>query len=747
MSFAARAARTRLAAILAATTCLSTLSLPAIADEATAGSAASEEDATATLEKVVVTARFKEETIKDIPASVTAIGSETIERGGVRNIEDVARLTPGLNFVSLGSNFALPVIRGLSTNVGESNVGMFVDGVYQGSRSGMDRPLADVERVEVIKGPQIALYGRNAFGGAINVITRAPTNTPSLNASVTLGEGGRKEGSVFASGPLVKDKLFGRVGIAAYERDGFYTNELTGGNLDTYSAKYYSGALLWQPTSSLSLDLRGNYEDSSAGDRPGYFILNNKPELHAGRSQMYLGEVPAQTDGFAVTPGGYDRETTLWSLTGKWDINDELQASSVTSYSDLEGLLQSDIDYGPADLNYQTQRIDQTWFSQEFRLARSGDTVDWLVGLYYSDQEQTDDNLQLVTNPAIENAIPASLRSVHLINVETSEVMAAFGSVTWRFAPDWSLDVAGRVFREEKHMSPFQENPYTNVVLSPNPNLSIEEDFFTPSVALSWDATDNMTLYASAAKGVKSGGFNAMANVTDSERLYDAEQSWNYELGAKTNWMDDRLTVNAALFNIEWSDQIVRALGTLGATLNANAGTTTSRGFELEVAARPTSNLDLSFSYTYTDASFDEYTFPALALSFGLDPVLDGKSLQYVPENMLTAGAQYQAPLTGDWDWFVRGDAAYRSKQYGTTTNLFWVGDQTNANLTLGFENDTWSAEFWLRNAFDEDAPTASIQQRNLGSVVLPPAGQGVFRVLSFAPEPRNAGVTLRYRF
>lgn len=742
MTRAARAVRFRLAATLAVTTCLTSIALPGLAQETSEG-----DDATATLDKVIVTTRFKEETVQDIPASVTALNSEIIERAGVRNIEDVARLTPGLNYVSLGSNFALPVIRGLSTNVGESNVGMFVDGVYQGSRSGMDRPLADVERVEVIKGPQIALYGRNAFGGAINVITRAPSNEPSFNASATIGENGRLEGSAYVSGPIAKDTLFGRFGVSYAEHDGFYTNTLTGEDLDPYEATYYSGALLWQVTPTLSFDLRGNYEDSSRGDRPGYFILNNDPVIYNGRSQIYLGEVPAQTDGFAVTPGGYDRESMLWSLTGKWEISDRMELSSITSYSDLDGVLRADIDYSAADLNYQTQQVEQEWFSQEFRLSVSGDSFDWLAGLYYSDQEQTDDNLQLVTNEAIENALPGSLRSSQLLNTETSEVSAIFGSVTWRFAPNWSMDLAGRFFREEKNLDPYQSNPYTGVVLTPNPDLAIEDEFFTPSLAVSWDASDNVTFYGSVARGVKSGGFNALANVTDAERLYDAEKSWNYELGMKSSWHEDRLTLNAALFHIDWSDQIVRALGELGATLNANAGATTSQGFEIEMMARPVEGLDLSLGYTYTDASFDEYTFPALERSFGLDPVLDGHTLQYVPEHMIMFGSQYQAHLVGDWDWFARFDASYRSKQYGSTTNLFWVGDQTNANLAFGLDSEHWSAELWVRNLFDEDTPTVSIQQRNLGSVVLPPAGQGVFRVLSFAPEPQNAGITLRYRY
>jgi iron complex outermembrane receptor protein len=699
------------------------------------------------LSDVVVTARRRQETLQEIPASVTAISSETIERGGVRNIEDVARLTPGLTFVSLGSNFALPVIRGLSTNVGESNVGFFIDGVYQGSRSGMDRQLSDVERIEVIKGPQVALYGRNAFGGAINVITRSPTNDPSFRAAVTAGEYGRMEGSAVFSGPLVEDRLFGRIGVAHIQRDGFYTNTLTGGDLDHNQSTTLSGALLWQATDKVSFDLRASWEDTETGDNPGYFTLNNNPVLFAGRSQILLGEVPSKTSGFAVTPGGFERESSLISLTGKWDVSDTLQASSITSYSQLESHQRTDNDYGPADLSFQTQDTDLNAFSQEFRLDYTGQALDWLVGLYYSDQEQKSVDLDLVTTAALEGALPASLRSTLLRNTETSEVLALFGSVSWRFAPAWSVDVAGRYFREEKGLDPFQSNPYTNVVLSPNPALSLTEEHFTPSLALSWEATDDLRFYGSVARGVKTGGFNALANVTAPERYYDAETSWNYELGMKASLLDRRMLVNAAVFQIKWDDQIVRALGSLGATLNANAGKTTSEGFELEVVARPAQGLNLTAGYTYTDATFDEYFYPSLSASFGLNAVLDGHTLQYVSKHMLTASAQYQASLGGGWDWFVRGDAAYRSRQYGTTTNLFWVGDQTKVNAAFGFENERWAIEIWARNLLDDDTPGMSIQQRNRGSVALPPAGQGVFQTLAFAPEPRNAGITLRFRY
>lgn len=709
--------------------------------------AAAQEREAAAVSDVIVTARRREETLREIPASVTALSSEVIERAGVRNVEDVARMTPGLTFVSLGSNFALPVIRGLSTNVGESNVGFFIDGVYQGSRSGMDRQLADVERIEVIKGPQVALYGRNAFGGAINVITRAPSNDFSFRASATGGQYGRLEGSAVVSGPLAEDRLFARLGVSHAERDGFYRNDLTGDDLDDRRNSTVSGALLWQATPTLSFDLRASWEETANGDNPGYFILNNDPNLFAGRSQILLGEAPAKTRGFAVTPGGFDRESSLISLTGRWDVSEALQLSSITAYSSLESRQRTDNDYGPADLSYQTQDTDLSAFSQEIRLGYTGQNIDWLVGLYYSDQDQTNVDLDLVSSAALEAALPASLRSTLLRNTETSEVAAVFGSITWRFAPSWSVDIAGRFFREEKTLDPFQSNPYTNVVLTPNPSLDLAEEHFTPSLSLSWDASDAMRLYGSVARGVKTGGFNALANVTAAERYYDAETSWNYELGLKATLMDRRAYLNAALFRIDWEDQIVRALGSLGATLNANAGSTTSQGFELEVLAQPARGLNLTAGYTYTDATFDEYYYPSLQMSFGLDPVLDGKTLQYVSRHMFTASGQYQAALTGDWEWFVRGDLAYRSRQFGTTTNLFWVGDQTKVNLTLGFENSHWGVEFWARNLFDDDTPGMSIQQRNRGAVALPPPGQGVFQALAFAPEPRNAGVTLRYRY
>lgn len=699
------------------------------------------------LEEVVVTARIWEESLQEVPASITALTAEQVERARLRSVKDIAALVPGMTFVSLqGSNFALPVIRGLSTNVGESNVGLFLDGVYQGSRSGMDRLLTDIERVEVARGPQVALYGRNTFGGAINVISKKPTNETEATLAASYGSSEMVEAQGTLSGPLVEDRLYYRLGVAHHQRDGFYDNALTGNPLDDRESQVYSGSLRWQPSADLAFDLRASFDRTRNGDNPGYFTLNNSQPPFNGRSQIFIGEVPKRTDGFAVTPGGFERDSTSLSLKGEWNVTDVLSFTSITSYVDMSSDFGADIDYGPTEISYQSQSNDLEEISQEFRLSREGDRVSWLAGIFFIHSEQRITDLDQA-NAVYENLLPASLRSTYIDNREETDNYAVFGSLDWNLAQDWTATLAGRVFYERKSIDPFQQNPYTGVVLDPNPPMSMSDTYFTPSLALRWAFVPGMMAYGSITRGIKAGGFNALANVTASERTFDSESSWNYELGAKTSWLDGRAKVNLALFHIDWEDQIVRALGVNNATLNANAGATTSRGAEIEAQVRPWRDLQLSASYAYTDAKFDEYVFEALALSFGLESNLAGNQLQYVSRHVGTMSADYRISASANAEFFVRGDLSYRSRQYGSTTNLFYVGDITQLNAVAGVELGRYAIELWGRNLLDDETPTVSISARDRGSLILPPPGQGAFKTLAFAPETRSYGVTIRARF
>lgn len=701
----------------------------------------------AALDEVVVTARFREESLQDAPAAISALGATQVERAGVRNIDDIATLTPGLTYVSLqGSNYALPVMRGLSTNVGESNVGLFLDGVYQGSRSGMDRMMTDVERIEVIKGPQAALYGRNTFGGAINIISKQPTNQPEGSLSLAYGSRNLSEGIATFSTPVANDQIHMRFGVAQRQRDGHYRNELSGDDLDHRKDQSLSSFFRWYASDNLVMDLRASFDRADHGDNPGYFVLNNSEPLFNGRSQILLGEVPSRTSGFAVTPGGFERDADLFSLKADWQVNDDLSFTSITTYSDLESEFRADIDYGPTDISYQTQNTDVDEISQEFRLAGQGGDISWIGGFFYlrSNQRTLDQDL---ANAAYEPLLPGSLKSTLIDNREKHQNIALFGSVSWQLADDWTLDLAGRVFREKRSIDPFQSNPITGQVLDPNPPLDMSETFITPSLGLRRRINDQWMGYASLSRGVKSGGFNAMANVTADERTFDAEKSINYEIGAKFNSADNRVTFNTALFHIDWEDQIVRALGAQNATLNANAGKTTSQGAEFDLRVMPLPGLALGASYAYTDATFDDYVFEALRLSFGLESDLAGKELQYVSKHVGTVSFDYQKELSSDTAFYMRGDWGYRSRQYGSTTNLFWVGSRSMVNMAFGFQVRNYDLEFWGRNLLNDKTPTVSISSRDRGSLILPPAGQGAFKTLAFAPELRSYGVRLRVKF
>lgn len=281
---------------------------------------------------------------------------------------------------------------------------------------------------------------------------------------------------------------------------------------------------------------------------------------------------------------------------------------------------------------------------------------------------------------------------------------------------------------------------------------------FLPRVTVDFQATDDILLYASAAEAQKAGGFNVVTvagGILDSERTYDPETAWSYELGAKTSWADGKLTLNVAGYYIDWSDQIVRALGATFATLNTNAGKTTVKGVEVEMRARPVHGLDLSAGLAYTDSSYYKYTFGTLAL-LGMNPVLDGTRLQFVSKWQANASAQYVVPLSGKISWFNRIDFSYQSDQSAVQTADATVGAATNVNLRTGFDFDNISLRLFVNNLTKEDASPAAAFTPNAaqhlawvqGALGLGPrVGLEAFGGAVTARAPRTWGASLGFKF
>ncbi len=725
------------------------------------------------LEELVVTARKREEQLQQVPLSITAFTAETIESAGIDNVADIATLTPGFTFAPLfGGGAATPVIRGQSTTIGEPNVGFFVDGVYQASRGLMDAILGDsVSRVEVVKGPQSALYGRNTFAGAVNIVTSRPSDELGGMIEARYGDYDTQELRGWVSGPIT-DWLGFRLGGTYASSDGYYTNDLNGDNLDDRRTGVLAGSLEASPTDALDIRLRVAYSDTSDGDDPIRYVVNNVepfnppplPPVFPAVNQLYRGEMHA-FDQYSVTPGHQDRKVTQTSLSLDWAVGD-YTITSITGYNDLSYDTAVDADYSALSVNYTTTLQDITEFSQELRITSPGDRrLTWLGGAYYYDSNSDTHLESLYGSDAlpIAAAVPASLRGLlvgGLINdleEETSSV-AIFGQVGFNITDSFSVSVEGRWTDETKKVNSANQSQLNPGVVTGT--FVDETDFqnFVPRFTLDYQITDDVLLYATVAQGEKVGGFNVVTvagAILPEERTYDSESAWNYEIGAKTTWADGRLVLNGAAFYIDWTDQIVRAIGASGALLNINAGQSTVQGLELEVRARPVDGLTLDAGLAYTDSSYDDYTFGTLAL-IGVDPVLDGTRLQYVSEWQGFISGEYKYPVSATLDWVSRADLTLQSDQSAVQTADAYVGDATNLNLRTGFDWDRYSVRLWVKNVTDEDAALVGTfvpnPSRRLdfvrGAIGAGPLdGLELFGGVVTARQPRTWGITASVKF
>ncbi|MEZ5981000.1 MAG: TonB-dependent receptor [Parvularculaceae bacterium] len=755
----------RIALLLAGVSSLPALyAAPALAQEAAADERYRDE--------IVVTTRKREESLQTVPVAVTAFSAEQIESARITSVEDIALLTPGLTFAPIfGGSAATPVIRGQSTTIGEPNVGFFIDGVYQSSRSIMDSLLGDsIERVEVAKGPQSALYGRNTFAGAINFITKEPSNEFEGMLELTGGKSGHFDGRGSVSGPIIDDKLFFRIGGRFFRRDGYFTNELTGGDLDDRQTLVLSGALTATPTPAFKATLRVGFEDTNDGDDPLRFIPNNAAPANPTPAplppalQLFVGEVPNAQTGFAVTPGFNDRENLATSLSMDWDVGGDYTLTSITGFNDLNFESAFDNDYEARSIRFLSQRTAQEEFSQEIRITSPGNQrFRWMLGGYYyylKIDTNTNDLFvdgALALSTALAGSPLGGLLPPGIINDtnETTENFAVFGQLQYDVTDRLGFTFDGRWSTEDKSAFAVDTNPLTGAEAIFDDEATF--DAFTPRLTLDYKATDDIFLYMSAARAVKSGGFNVVTTagaILPDERTYDQERSWNYEVGAKTTLLDGRAHFNIAGFYTDWNDQIVRALGATFAVLNANAGTTTAKGVEVELDANLAEGLDFRGGFAFTDSEYDRYTFGALA-GLGVDPVLDGTRLQFVSKYTANGTLQYRRPLFDDYDWVARADVFYQSDQSIVQTADAIVGDATTVNLRTGVENDRYSLSVWVENLTEEDSAVTGAFITNQGSrfdtaasLLTPtPVGFTAFNGLVSSRNPRIWGVTARMKF
>lgn len=725
---------------------------------------ATEGSAQAMLEEVIVTATKRPESLQDIPVTVTTFNSETIQEAGINNAEDLAILAPSLNINSNVSPFTTRMtIRGIGTAQTdpalEPSVGMFIDGVFLG-RSGLGMSdLTDIERIEVLQGPQGTLYGKNTNAGAIVVITKSP-NTEEFEGYLETTAGNYSMGEITgsASGPL-SDTVAYRLSGSALQRDGYYDN---GGGDDLNDADDWTviGKLLWEPTDDLSLLLNGSHvdrdtsccgADSVQSDSVNTELANQG--LPQDKNDPYDRDVAVDVDS------RFKLESDLVALTADYD-----QAwgsiKSITAWNDYNYTSSTDADRSQLDI--LSIRDDKYWgdsLSQELRLSSTaGEQVDYQVGLFYYEQTSKRGNgspyvfigEDFVSVASQQDALPLPLPVSFLaapgdsisskIKLET-ETFAVFSQATWHLGERWHLKGGLRWTDEEKKADLHSWNDSTapsqallGRSILDSISTPIDENFKRSTDNVDWllsasvDIDDDVMVFATAATGTKSGGFNSVSGAPE-DRAFEDEDTMSYELGVKSTLLESTLRVNATAFYTEIDDyQSQQQLETGAGTFVSNLGSIETSGLDFYLEALPLPNLTITAGLLY----MHKYE-----VTDGSDK---GLELPFTAEYSGNLAATFVFPLA-DGALYTRADYSYmddHSTNVASAVNLQSMDfdDRNLVNLKVGWRNDNWNVSVWGKNITDDEYASQT-------AVPFPFSDMDAY----FLAPPRTYGATLRYDF
>jgi len=698
----------------------------------------------AVLEEVVVTATKREESLQEIPISVTAFSSDMIERLGFGVSYDIAAQVPNLQFMAESSpSTPFIFLRGIGNTSFFPNsinpVAVYVDQAYIGQNIAQGLQLFDLERVEVLRGPQGTLFGRNSTAGLVNFITRRPRVEDGVNGRLELTAGDFGQFDVEAAGGMpLGDTAAIRFAVSSQNSDGMYKHVRPGlptrdfGGIDIFGLR---GQLAWQATDNFELLLKGHYgkdKSETSGEKPGYVIspygIPNCPPgavsgaLFNGCSDPFGVGQTVDPDFYDVQftfPPKQDIETYGFLLDLNWDLGQHTIVSQ-TAWDSAERTLQADDDANYLSFLADTFLSDAEWFSQELRITSNYDgPLNWIAGFnYYSDDLDNQLNFAAPELPPPPGLPPIGLGQDLQ---QKTKSWAVFGDVMWNLAPDWTLRLGLRVTDDERkvemdsfmfistfvnYLQPISTAEARAATLFPTiPRNAQKQDWtkWSGQAALDWKFAENHLVYVSASRGFKGGEFNGGALLDISEAtIADPEFLNNYELGYKGSFLDNRLTFNITGFFMKYEDQqvLISSPTPFGLLPNLqNAGSSEIKGFEFELHMQPTDNWYFQFGGGYLNAEFTDFFDPTI----GVDRA--GNSLPHAPDWNFNGIARYEHPL-GNGRLGLQLDGWWLDDQYFTVENVPSLREdshgQLNARASYSFMDDRVEFALFVRNLTDE---------------------------------------------
>jgi len=720
------------------------------------------------LGEIIVTARKRDESSQNVPITVSVFTAQEIQSAGIESPRDFVAMVPNMTMVetqNVGNSFI--TIRGISqARNSEPSVAVLVDGVLETNPYEFNQELFDVKQIEVLKGPQGALYGRDAIGGAIIITTADPSDHFEGTSRVGVGNGTSEKAQLALSGPLDSaGTLRYRASLNYYNTDGYLQNVYLDRKADPY--RDYSGRfrLVWKPSDDFSADLRFMYD--RAETTAYYFVIPRSNEANPFSDFTTPGDAndttsPIQNNNLGsdnrdildtalkldYSPGyGTVTSITDFNHTKEIDTGDAYDFRPVTTSVEyaLTGGVPASLG-GPFDES-QSQFIDVKTWSQELRFTSP--TVggfSWIGGAYYVHTERFISTGNLADRgqgvPAVyqtpivdpSNPYATNTNQTFLADSQNNNAWAVFGDATYEFTPQWELDAAIRYDedrRENTTDTPAEFLPTTTAHTGEVRTATFSSP--QPKATLRYKPDDDWTFYGGWSRGFRSGGFNqtgvgevARANgVLGVNDTFNAEVADTYEIGVKSQFLDRRLTVDADVFHTQSKNGYFFVYIAADSTQNLGNLNATYKGAELSLTARPTDQLTLYAGYGYTDSRITGMA----------DPTVIGNQAPLVSRDTINAGAQYRQPLTDGLSGTVRLDYQQIGRTWWEPYNITSRDPVSLVDLRLGLQAERWTLTAWSKN-LTNTIYNAEFSPGNVG-------GAGfLWRAL-----PRRFGIDLDYRF
>ena len=661
------------------------------------------------IEEMVVTAQKREENVQDVPASITALSEVQVEDARIESTNEIHTFIPNFTSFKMGvSGFSYYSIRGQSNSIQTTrSVGIYIDDVPTSSAANVtDSTIYDIERIEVLSGPQGNLYGMNSSGGVINIITKKPGNIWTAKATGGIGDYETHFYNASVSGPVVKDKLFiGLAGSREKQDEGYLDNGATHPDtIDTVSGR---AQLRWTPIEELDIIFSASAEDQDNG--MGFMIP--------------VDDDPFKITNFNLEDEHNDLDVNTQSLRIKyeapWFVVTSVSARNSTEYDtvytpDLTGMNLMNMKY----------LEDVTNYSQEIRLnsVDSDNPFQWIVGGFYFDAEDTSDMIMNMDACLFDptGMTPPGLMTIEdtTYSVLDTTTYSAFGQAGYAFFDRLTLTGGLRYDRDKKEIN------YNHKGVAPY-DASETWEAWSPKFIVDYRWNPSMLTYASVAKGYKAGGF--AGGYTAETAGFDPQYVWSYEAGVKTDWLDRRLILNTAMFYTKTNDlQVMRRDPITGLPDFRNAAKATIQGLEVELLARPLQGLDIMASFGLLDTKFDD--------NKNIEENADytGNKVPLSPAYTASLVAHYRSP----WGISVRGEAAWTGDTYHDEANTHKQEAYCIANGKIGYEKEHFDIYFFVNNIFDKEYWTFLY-----GAMMAPTEEMGTIGA------PRTLGVMATVRF